>query len=347
MRIRTGLLLGAKMTIVSLLLLHGTSAQAAETVPAPPTVYLDGHPLSFETPPVIENGSSLVPMRALFEAEGATITWDENTRTVTAVKAGTTVTYRIGDMFATKNKEQLALPLPGKIIDGSTMIPLRFISETLGNLVKWHDYSRSITISSIHNYETTIQYGVNLRDIPEKDDDTSVLRMLSKTDKIHVIREINSNWLEVQTQDNTIGFISAASMYTDYTSTGLAAKQADALIAFGSQFLGTPYEFGAKPGQTKTFDCSSFVNYVFDKVLSIDLPRVSYDQALQGKEVALSDIRKGDLLFFTARGLDIGHVGIYAGDGRILQTYSKEDGVHFTEFDEKWKKRFVTARRLF
>ncbi|WP_324617936.1 NlpC/P60 family protein [Cohnella cholangitidis] len=47
------------------------------------------------------------------------------------------------------------------------------------------------------------------------------------------------------------------------------------------------------------------------------------------------------------RGLDIGHVGIYVGDNRILHTYSKEQGVHFEEFSDKWKKRFVTARRMF
>jgi cell wall-associated NlpC family hydrolase len=345
MRIRKQLFRGAHITLLSMMLLHATSVKAAEN--ASPTVFLDGLPLAFQTPPVIEEGYSLVPMRALFEAEGATISWDENTRTVTAVKDGTTVTYQIGESFAYKNKERLELPVAGKIIDGFTMMPLRFISETLGNLVKWHDYSRSITISSVHDNETTIQYGVNLRDTPVKDDDTHILRMLAKTEKIHVIREINPDWLEVQAQDGTIGFISSAPMYSDYTNTSTAMKQADALITFGSKYIGTPYEFGAASGQTSTFDCSSFVQYVFDHILSKDLPRVSYDQALQGKEVGINDLRKGDLLFFTARGLDIGHVGIYAGNGRILQTYSKELGVHFTAFDEKWKKRFVTARRLF
>lgn len=328
-----------------MLLLPATAVHANEQVS--PAVFLDGHQLSFQTPPVIENGYSLVPMRALFEAEGAQISWDENTRTVTAMKDGAVFTYRIGDLYAFKNQERLELPVPGKIMDGFTLIPLRFISETLGNLVKWHDYSRSITISSVHTYETTIKYGVNLRDTPDKDQDSSVLRMLTKTEKVHVIREINTDWLEVQSQDGAIGFISAAPMYTDYTSSVLTAKLADELITFGSTFMGTPYEFGAASGQTNTFDCSSFVQYVFSKVLSLDLPRVSYDQALQGKEVGIAEIRKGDLLFFTARGLDIGHVGIYAGDGRILQTYSKELGVHITAFDEKWQKRFVTARRLF
>ncbi|MNI12949.1 Murein DD-endopeptidase MepS/Murein LD-carboxypeptidase precursor [compost metagenome] len=346
MRYSKGVLKGIKITLFSMALLHVTSVHADER--PSPSVYLDGHPLSFHTPAVIENGYSLVPMRTLFEAEGAQLSWDESTLTVTAKKNSDVFTYQIGEMTAYKNQQPLELPIAGKIIDGYTMVPLRFISETLGNLVAWHDYSRSITISSVHDYETTIQYGVNLRDTPDKDTtDVSVLRMIPKSERIHVIREMNSNWLEVQTQDDAIGFISAAPMYTDYMSQSSTAKKADELITFGSKFLGTPYEFGAATGQTNTFDCSSFVQHVFSEVLSIDLPRVSYDQALKGKEVGIDDIRKGDLLFFRARGLDIGHVAIYAGDNQLLHTYSKDLGVHIENFDDKWKKRFVTARRLF
>ncbi len=61
----------------------------------------------------------------------------------------------------------------------------------------------------------------------------------------------------------------------------------------------------------------------------------------------MNDLRKGDLLFFSARKLDIGHVAIYAGNNQILHTYSKELGVHVESFDGQWKKRFVTARRVF
>lgn len=345
MKIKKSFLTGTAFTLLTMMFLQTTSVQA-EVNPSP-SVFLDGNPMSFQTPPVIENGYSLVPMRAIFEAEGAKISWDENTRTVTAIKDGSVLTYRIGETAAYKNQDRLEMPVPGKIIDGFTMVPVRFISETLGNLVKWHEYSRSITISTAHDYETTIEYGVNLRDSPAKDTDTGVLRVLPKNERIHVIREIDANWLEVQTKDNTIGFISAIPMYTDYTSPALAEKKADELLTFGSKFMGTPYEFGASSGQTNTFDCSSFVRHVFNEVLSIDLPRVSYDQAQKGKEIGIDQIRKGDLLFFSARGLDIGHVGIYAGDGKMLHTYSKELGVHIADFDEKWKKRFVTARRLF
>ena len=118
------------------------------------------------------------------------------------------------------------------------------------------------------------------------------------------------------------------------------------MIAYGEKFLGTPYEFGASTDQTDTFDCSSFVGHVFQHKLSIDLPRVSYNQAKEGQEVGINKLRKGDLLFFSARGLDIGHVAIYAGDNKLLHTYSKKLGVHIEPFDGQWKKRFVTARRM-
>lgn len=76
-------------------------------------------------------------------------------------------------------------------------------------------------------------------------------------------------------------------------------------------------------------------------------PRVSYDQAKEGQKVGLNELRKGDLLFFSARDLEIGHVAIYAGNNKLLHTFSKERGVHFDTLDGKWQNRFVTARRLF
>lgn len=343
MKLKNGIQTGAALMLILMGVLPAANVHAEADTSIP--VFLDGHPLSFETPPMIENGYSLVPLRTIFEAEGAKVSWDGTTRTVTALKNDIEFTYRIGDMTAYKNKEMIEMPISGKIVEGTTMIPLRLISETLGNLVKWHEYSRTITISSAKDYETKIEYGVNLRDAPNTD--AQVLQMIPKSENIHVIREINPSWLEAQTKDGAIGFISAATMYTDYSNSVLAAKKADELLAFGAKFIGTPYEFGADSNQTNTFDCSSFVRYVFKQALSVDLPRVSYDQALKGKEVGLDELRKGDLLFFSARGLDIGHVGIYAGDGRMLHTYSKELGVHFEEFDDKWKKRFVTARRVF
>ncbi|MBM7569088.1 stalk domain-containing protein [Paenibacillus sacheonensis] len=322
---------------------HRAHAEAAQ----PPSLLLDGRSLAFAAPPVIEHGVSFVPVRPIFEAEGAKVNWDEQAQTITATKDNTLITYRLGDKLAYKNGEELALANPGKLINGFSMVPLRFVSELLGNVVQWHAYDRSISISSIHTLETEITYGVNLRTEPGSETDASVVRMLAKGQRIHVIRALNAKWLEVQTEDGKIGFMSAKLKYSNYASPELRMQQADELIEYGASFIGTHYHFGAATDQTDAFDCSSFVKRVFGEVLGIDLPRISYEQAKEGQEVKLAELRKGDLLFFSARGLDIGHVGIYAGDGKILHTYSDKLGVHIEDFDGQWKDRFVTARRVF
>lgn len=311
------------------------------------TIELDGQPLQTETLPLLVNASVLLPIRDVFEALGAKLAWDDASKTVTATRGQITLVYRIGDPTAQLNGQLLTLPVPGQIADGYSLVPLRFVSEALGSDVVWDGDHHTVRITSAFTYETTVAWGVNLRSAPDAGSSTVGEGLLPTGSKLHVVREAGALWLEVRTPDGRSGYVSAKPKYTDYRSDALADKQADELIAYGKTFEGTPYEFGASPNQTKTFDCSSFVNRVYGDVLSIELPRVSYDQAKEGSEVSLDKLRKGDLLFFSARGLDIGHVGIYIGDNRILHTYSKEQGVHIEEFDGQWKKRFVTARRVF
>ncbi|MEX1031310.1 MAG: stalk domain-containing protein [Paenibacillaceae bacterium] len=341
----------AAILIALLLLTPATLSNAMNTVetinPEPPIIYIDGQRLQPKVDPIIINGNTLVPMRDIFEEQGAELEWNAPSRKVTATKDDISFTYIIGQTKAYKNNQPLSLSVPGQIVDGYTLVPLRLVSETLGNVVKWHPKSRTISISSAKQFETSVDYGINLRDNPSSGSNSLVYRLIPKGERVHVIREIDANWLEVQTKDMVIGFISAKPMYTDYSSPSLVNRQADELIAYGETFAGTPYEFGASPNQTDTFDCSSFVKHVFKHVLGMDLPRVSYNQAGEGQEISKEDLRKGDLVFFSARGLDIGHVGIYAGNNQILHTFSKEKGVHYSSFDGQLKERFDTARRLF
>ncbi|NMP09966.1 stalk domain-containing protein [Paenibacillus polymyxa] len=337
---------GLALLAVSLLQATPSYAKSAPLTPVT-TVYVDDRPLELTAQPLLLDGTTLVPMRQLFEAQGAVLSWNGASKTVTATKNDTTLTYRIGEVAATLNDKTLSLNVPGQIVKGNTMIPLRFVSEALGSTVKWDALTRTIRIASKEDFFTTILSGVNLRSKPDSSEASPSLRLIPTGEKVHVIREVNALWLEVRTKNNLTGYISAKPKYSDYTSTSLAERQGDELIAYGQKFLGTPYKFGAATGQTATFDCSSFVGEVFRHTLSIDLPRVSYDQAKEGREVGLNELRKGDLLFFSARELEIGHVAIYAGNNKLLHTFSKERGVHFDTFDDKWKKRFVTARRLF
>jgi cell wall-associated NlpC family hydrolase len=343
----------ALLSLLGLTLFSSASVQA-EAAPQAPiqihsqpiSIYLDGQQLQPEAPPLNISGTVLVPMRRLFEAQGAALTWNNTSKTFTATKGSTTLTYTIGSATASLNGQTLNLAVPGRLSQGNSMIPLRFVSEALGSTVTWEAAAKSVLISSAAAYDTSVTWGVNLRSSPDSDSEAAALALLPAGSRIHVIREVNALWLEVRTEDNITGYLSAKPKYTDYRSSSLLEKQGEALIAYGKKYLNTPYEFGASPDQTGTFDCSSFVKRVFEDTLSTQLPRVSYDQALEGQEVGLDELQTGDLLFFTARGLDIGHVAIYAGNNQLLHTYSKELGVHMEAFSSQWKKRFVTARRI-
>lgn len=344
----------SKTALLSLLGLSLIYTGAVHAEPAPHTgtdsraisVYLDNKQLSTQVPPKNVAGTVLVPMRGLFEEQGARLSWNNASKTVTATKDHTKIIYRIGASTAQLNGRTVELEIPGQITEGHTLIPLRFASEALGNTVSWNSENQSISIFSPAIYETSILWGVHLRSKPDAQSSSVLADMLPAGTKIHVIREVNALWLEVRTEANQRGYISAKPKYSSYASSTLRDKQADALIAYGKTYLGTPYKFGASPDQTDTFDCSSFVKRLFADMLGVDLPRVSYDQAKEGKEVGIADLRKGDLLFFSARGLDIGHVAIYAGNNQILHTYSNKLNVHVEAFDGQWKERFVTARRI-
>lgn len=122
---------------------------------------------------------------------------------------------------------------------------------------------------------------------------------------------------------------------------------ADKIIQTGEKYLGTPYQYGAKSGQTRTFDCSSFTQYVY-KQHGISLPRNSRQQAQVGTTIPRSQIKKGDLLFFTTSKSNgqIGHVAIYAGNNRVLHTWGP-GGVRYDSLSTGWlNKGYVTAKRV-
>lgn len=116
--------------------------------PALTTVYLDGKKIGFDQTPVIEDGRTLVPLRAIFEAFGAEVGWGGATQTVSATKGNTTVELIINNTVAKKNGEELNLDVPAKIINGRTMVPVRFISDCFGIGVEWDGAMNRVLLSS-------------------------------------------------------------------------------------------------------------------------------------------------------------------------------------------------------
>lgn len=113
-----------------------------------PKVVLDGTQLTFDVPPIIENGRTLVPLRAIFEAMGAEVKWDPQTATVTAVKGNTTVVMKIGSLEPTINGVVKPIDVAGKIVNDRTLAPLRFVCEAFGGAVEWAKDTQTATIKS-------------------------------------------------------------------------------------------------------------------------------------------------------------------------------------------------------
>ena len=122
------------------------------TTPTQPTndikVLLDGTPLTFDVPPQIINGRTMVPLRAIFEALGAEVNWDGATQTVTGTKDGTVVKLTIGNTSPTVNGNVVTIDQPGVVISGRTMVPLRFVGESFGVTVNWDGASSTVTITN-------------------------------------------------------------------------------------------------------------------------------------------------------------------------------------------------------
>lgn len=111
-------------------------------------IIMDGKELSFEVAPMIEEGVMMVPMRTIFEAFQAKVTWNEIRRMVTAVKGDKTIKLTTSTQTAYINEKPIQLSARPFVTSGNTMVPIRFISEALGALVQWEDKTKTVTITS-------------------------------------------------------------------------------------------------------------------------------------------------------------------------------------------------------
>jgi len=112
-------------------------------------VVVDGQRVRFrDTKPVKQNDRVLVPLRGIFEALGARVTWDPATQTVSAHRPGTDMRLTIGQNDAAVNGQDVHLDVPAQLIGGSTMVPLRFVSESFGAQVTWNDQAQEADITS-------------------------------------------------------------------------------------------------------------------------------------------------------------------------------------------------------
>lgn len=119
-------------------------------------VLIDGKQLQMDVPPVIQQGRTLVPLRAIFEALGATVEWNAEDKSILAVKGDLTLKLTIGSTTSIKNGAQVTLDVPPTVIGGRTLVPARFVSESLGATVEWDGTNRIVKVTSAKEKATPV-----------------------------------------------------------------------------------------------------------------------------------------------------------------------------------------------
>lgn len=137
------------------------------------------------------------------------------------------------------------------------------------------------------------------------------------------------------------------STVTDVARSLLDAPQR--MIQYATTMLGTPYKWGGNTIESG-LDCSGFVREVVQSTTGKLLPRTAREMSNQGTQVAYSEMKPGDLVFFNTRRKPFSHVGIYLGDGRFMHGASGVKSgkqVRIDSFNSTYyRSRFNGARRV-
>lgn len=138
------------------------------------------------------------------------------------------------------------------------------------------------------------------------------------------------------------GASNSGSNSTSQTGPGsekLTSATRTAIVAYAKQFLGNPYVYGGT-SLTEGADCSGFTMRIFEN-FGIETGRTSRDQAANGKEISISDVQPGDLVFY-ASGDYINHVAIYIGGGQIIHASTPKNGITTTTMYYRTPYKAVT-----
>ena len=187
--------------------------------------------------------------------------------------------------------------------------------------------------------------GLNVRQDPSTD--SQVMTQIAKGEELEFIEDLE-DWIHVMVDDED------AYVFADYVQVESKLKTAVTMsellygngvsdirvdiVEYAKQFLGNPYKYGGT-SLTKGIDCSAFVQAIYKK-FGISLERTSGAQSKKGTSISTSDLKPGDLIFYSKNG-SINHVALYIGGGQVIHASCPKDGIKISKYNYRTPTKCV------
>ena len=204
--------------------------------------------------------------------------------------------------------------------------------------------------------------GLNVRKEPNTE--SAIWTQVSNSEKYRVLSQTDG-WAEIE-MDTTTGFVSTEYVDVRYAlpeaikftpleekssgkgssgkggaSSSTTSSKRNQIVNYALQFLGNPYVWGGT-SLTGGADCSGFTMKVYQH-FGISLPHHSGSQAKKGKAISSSDMRPGDLLFYTDSGGTINHVAMYIGNGQIVHAANRASGIKISNWNYRSPVKIINV----
>lgn len=190
----------------------------------------------------------------------------------------------------------------------------------------------------VHTVAVANTDGLNVREQPSTE--SAVMTQILKGEELEYVETLDG-WVTVSI-DGEAAYVSCEyveiqeKLPTAITMTELLYGEGVSdirveIVEYAKQFIGNPYVWGGT-SLTKGADCSGFVQSVF-KHFGVKLSRTSRTQANDGTKINMSELKPGDLVFYTNGSGTINHVALYIGGGQVVHASSPKTGIKTSKYN--------------
>ena len=201
--------------------------------------------------------------------------------------------------------------------------------------------NQSYTISNIEKGKVKPCDYLNVRSGSSLND--SVVTKIYTNDLVDVLEKNSDGWYKIKVSNGAIGWVNGK--YIETQNSNQVCDKAKKVVDLAYKQLGKPYVWGATG--PSSFDCSGLTSYVYKNGANVNLPRTSTEQVNVGKTVSKSNLKPGDLVFFSTTGKGISHVGLYIGDSKMIHAPKPGDNVRIDNINSShYSRTYVTSKTI-